>query len=406
MKILIKHATLVSMDENREKIEENMDILIQQDRIEKIGKNIMEKDCKILEANHRIVMPGMINTHAHVPMSLFKESVDGYPLQEWLEKKIWPIEDHLTNEDIQKYSAMTFDEMIHTGTTMVNDQYFDTEAIIRAAQEKQIRIELTRTLMDSDGKGDRRLDELEELLEKYKQIDGCITFNIGLHGLYTSNETYVQKVTDFARKTGLKIHMHFCENAKEVEDIKREYHVDYPAQVLKKYFYGIPVILAHGVKLTEQDIQILKTLNVSVAHCPVSNLKLGCGIAPVQMLLKKGLNVSLGTDGQGSGSNMDMFEAMKFAALLQKGSTENPMAMGAYETLQLATINGAKAMGMEKKIGSITVGKKADLILVDLEENYVERPVNDVLATLVYNAKGTNVKMTMVNGKILMNEIN
>ena len=260
--------------------------------------------------------------------------------------------------------------------------------------------------MDSDGKGDRRLDELEELLEKYKQIDGCITFNIGLHGLYTSNETYVQKVTDFARKTGLKIHMHFCENAKEVEDIKREYHVDYPAQVLKKYFYGIPVILAHGVKLTEQDIQILKTLNVSVAHCPVSNLKLGCGIAPVQMLLKKGLNVSLGTDGQGSGSNMDMFEAMKFAALLQKGSTENPMAMGAYETLQLATINGAKAMGMEKEIGSITVGKKADLILVDLEENYVERPVNDVLATLVYNAKGTNVKMTMVNGKILMNEIN
>ena len=406
MKILIKHATLVSMDENREKIEENMDILIQQDRIEKIGKNIMEKDCKILEANHRIVMPGMINTHAHVPMSLFKESVDGYPLQEWLEKKIWPIEDHLTNEDIQKYSAMTFDEMIHTGTTMVNDQYFDTEAIIRAAQEKQIRIELTRTLMDSDGKGDRRLDELEELLEKYKQIDGCITFNIGLHGLYTSNETYVQKVTDFARKTGLKIHMHFCENAKEVADIKREYHVDYPAQVLKKYFYGIPVILAHGVKLTEQDIQILKTLNVSVAHCPVSNLKLGCGIAPVQMLLKKGLNVSLGTDGQGSGSNMDMFEAMKFAALLQKGSTENPMAMGAYETLQLATINGAKAMGMEKEIGSITVGKKADLILVDLEENYVERPVNDVLATLVYNAKGTNVKMTMVNGKILMNEIN
>lgn len=346
MKILIKHATLVSMDENREKIEENMDILIQQDRIEKIGKNIMEKDCKILEANHRIVMPGMINTHAHVPMSLFKESVDGYPLQEWLEKKIWPIEDHLTNEDIQKYSAMTFDEMIHTGTTMVNDQYFDTEAIIRAAQEKQIRIELTRTLMDSDGKGDRRLDELEELLEKYKQIDGCITFNIGLHGLYTSNETYVQKVTDFARKIGLKIHMHFCENAKEVADIKREYHVDYPAQVLKKYFYGIPVILAHGVKLTEQDIQILKTLNVSVAHCPVSNLKLGCGIAPVQMLLKKGLNVSLGTDGQGSGSNMDMFEAMKFAALLQKGSTENPMAMGAYETLQLATINGAKAMGM------------------------------------------------------------
>ncbi len=406
MKILIKHATLVSMDENREKIEENMDILIQQDRIEKIGKNIMEKDCKILEANHRVVMPGMINTHAHVPMSLFKESVDGYPLQEWLEKKIWPIEDHLTNEDIQKYSAMTFDEMIHTGTTMVNDQYFDTEAIIRAAQEKQIRIELTRTLMDSDGKGDRRLDELEELLEKYKQIDGCITFNIGLHGLYTSNETYVQKVTDFARKTGLKIHMHFCENAKEVEDIKREYHVDYPAQVLKKYFYGIPVILAHGVKLTEQDIQILKTLNVSVAHCPVSNLKLGCGIAPVQMLLKKGVNVSLGTDGQGSGSNMDMFEAMKFAALLQKGSTENPMAMGAYETLQLATINGAKAMGMEKEIGSITVGKKADLILVDLEENYVERPVNDVLATLVYNAKGTNVKMTMVNGKILMNEIN
>lgn len=403
MKVLLKNCKLISMQEGREKIEDNVDILIEDNYIKNIQKNITDNEAKNINLNGKIVMPGFINTHAHVPMSLFKESVDGYLLQDWLEKKIWPVEDKLTSDDIYKYSKMTFDEMINTGTTCVNDQYFNTEDIIKAANDKKIRIELTRTLMDSDGNGKKRLDELKYILDKYSNYNPNITFNVGIHGLYTSNEKYIKEVTDFAREKKLKVHMHFCENTKEVEDIKKKYNVEYPAQVLEKYFKGIKLILAHCVKLTEEDIKILKKLDVSISHCPISNLKLGCGVAPIQKLIDNGINVTLGTDGQGSGSNMDMFETMKFTALLQKGINENPMNMMAYDVIKLATINGAKALGKENKIGSIDVNKKADLIAIDLESTCVNKPINDVFSTIVYNAKGFNVKFLMTNGEILLN---
>ena len=403
MKVLLKNCKLISMQEGREKIEDNVDILIEGNYIKNIQKKITDNEAQNINLNGKIVMPGFINTHAHVPMSLFKESVDGYLLQDWLEKKIWPVEDKLTSDDIYKYSKMTFDEMINTGTTCVNDQYFNTEDIIKAANDKKIRIELTRTLMDSDGNGKKRLDELKYILDKYSNYNPNITFNVGIHGLYTSNEKYIKEVTDFAREKKLKVHMHFCENTKEVEDIKKEYNVEYPAQVLEKYFKGIKLILAHCVKLTEEDIKILKKLDVSISHCPISNLKLGCGVAPIQKLIDNGINVTLGTDGQGSGSNMDMFETMKFTALLQKGINENPMNMMAYDVIKLATINGAKALGKENKIGSIDVNKKADLIAIDLESTCVNKPINDVFSTIVYNAKGFNVKFLMTNGEILLN---
>lgn len=405
MKVLLKNCKLISMQEGREKIEDNVDILIEDSYIKNIQKNITDDEAQKVNLNGKVVMPGFINTHAHVPMSLFKESVDGYLLQDWLEKKIWPIEDKLTSDDIYKYSKITFDEMINTGTTCINDQYFNTEDIIKAANDKKIRIELTRTLMDSDGNGKQRLDELKYILDKYSDYNPNITFNVGVHGLYTSNEKYIKEVTDFARKNNLKIHMHFCENSKEVEDIKREYKVEYPAQVLERYFRGIKLILAHCVKLTDEDIKILKELDVSVSHCPVSNLKLGCGVAPVQKLLDNGINVALGTDGQGSGSNMDMFETMKFAALLQKGINENPLNMMAYDVIKLATINGAKALGKENEIGSIDINKKADLIAIDLESTCVNKPINDIFSTIVYNVKGINVQFLMTNGEILLNKI-
>lgn len=405
MKVLLKNCKLISMQEGREKIEDNVDILIEDSYIKNIQKNITDDEAQKVNLNGKVVMPGFINTHAHVPMSLFKESVDGYLLQDWLEKKIWPIEDKLTSDDIYKYSKITFDEMINTGTTCINDQYFNTEDIIKAANDKKIRIELTRTLMDSDGNGKQRLDELKYILDKYSDYNPNITFNVGVHGLYTSNEKYIKEVTDFARKNNLKIHMHFCENSKEVEDIKREYKVEYPAQVLERYFRGIKLILAHCVKLTDEDIKILKELDVSVSHCPVSNLKLGCGVAPVQKLLDNGINVALGTDGQGSGSNMDMFETMKFAALLQKGINENPLNMMAYDVIKLATINGAKALGKENEIGSIDINKKADLIAIDLESTCVNKPINDIFSTIVYNVKGINVQFLMANGEILLNKI-
>ena len=359
MQILIKNATLISMSETREKIEKNIDILIEEDKISKIDKNIIVKEkCKVIDATGKVVMPGLINTHAHVPMSVFRETLDGYNLQDWLNKKIWPMEDKLTKEDIYYASYLSFIEIIETGCTTINDMYFMTDEIIKAMKDTGIRLQTTRTLMNMGNteEGKNRLKELEVLLEKYNNFDSRLTFNVGIHGLYTADEQYVENCVEFARKRKLPIHMHFCENSKEVQDIKDAYN-ESPITILKRHFKNVHTILAHGVKISEEDMKELKDMNVSISHCPISNLKLGCGIADISKMLDLGINVSIGTDGQGSGSNLDLFEAMKFAGLLQKGKTENPEVMPAYEILKMATINGAKALGLENKIGSIEVRK-------------------------------------------------
>ncbi len=402
MKTVIKNATLISISEKREKIEEKVDIEIENTQITKIEKNIpIDGADKIIDATGKIVMPGLINTHAHVPMSIFRETVDGYSLQEWLTQKIWPMEDKLTEEDIYDASLLSFIEMIKTGTTTINDMYFMTEDIIKAAKKAKIRLQTSRTLMGQDDEaGNKRIEELEALLEKEAGKDELITFNVGVHGLYTSSREYVNKCANYAQKKGLPIHIHFCENTKEVEDIKQNYQTS-PTEVLKQELSNVKLILAHSVKVDEKEIEELKKLNVSISHCPISNLKLGCGVANITEMLKQGINVTIGTDGQGSGSNLDLFEQMKYTALLQKGIQEDATVLPAYEVLKMATINGAKALGLEEKIGSIEEGKKADIILLDLNEA-VTNPINDIYSDIVYNAKGTNVVTTIINGRVVM----
>ena len=250
--------------------------------------------------------------------------------------------------------------------------------------------------------GLQRIEELNNLLEEYREKNELITFNVGIHGLYTTNRQYVEKCIEFAKKKGLIIHMHFCENSKEVEDIKNIYKEN-PIDVLEKEFTGIKTILAHCVKLSKEDIKKLSKLDVNVSHCPVSNLKLGCGIANIAEMLENNINVSIGTDGQGSGSNLDLFESMKYTALLQKGTKEDAVCMPAYEVLKMGTINGAKALGLENEIGSIEEGKKADIIILNLDD-VVTNPINDLCADIVYNVKGNNVETTIINGKVLMEE--
>ena len=398
MKILIKNCNLISMSEHREKYEKNIDILIEDNKIKKIEKNIDEEADKIINASGKVVMPGLINTHSHISMSIFRETVDGLKTQDWLTQKIWPIEDQLTDEDIFYATMLSCIEMIETGCTCINDMYFLTENIIKAAVESGIRLQTTYTLMGYDENDTVRFEKLSNLLEKYKYH--TISFNAGIHGLYTSNENYVKKCVEFAKKKELPIHMHFCENIKEREDIKREYNVEEPSEVIKRTFEGIHNILAHCVKISEKDIENLKETNTYISHCPVSNLKLGCGVAPVAKMIENGLNVSLGTDGQGSGSNLDMFETMKYAALLQKGINEDPKEMEAYEVIKMATVNGAKAVNL-KNIGKIEEESIADLIIINMDEA-ITNPINNIFAEIVYNVKGTNVDTTIVNGKILM----
>ena len=398
MKILIKNCNLISMSENRKKYEPNIDILIEDNKIKRIEKNINEDCEKVINASGKVVMPGLINTHSHISMSIFRETVDGLKTQDWLTQKIWPMEDKLTNEDIYYATMLSCIEMIETGCTCINDMYFMTEDIIKAALESGVRLQTTRTLMGHNKEDLIRLEELNNLLENYKYE--TITFNAGIHGLYTSNEEYVEKCVDFAEEKNLPIHMHFCENTQEREDIKRDYNVEEPSDVIKRDFKGIHNILAHSVKISDKDIENLKETNTYISHCPVSNLKLGCGIAPITKMVEEGLCVSLGTDGQGSGSNLDMFETMKFTALLQKGINENPEDLPAYEVLKMATINGAKALNLNET-GKIEEGKLADLIIINMEET-ITNPINNIFAEIVYNVKGSNVDTTIINGRVLM----
>ena len=402
MRILIQNANLISMSENRPKIEKNMDIRINDDKIVEIGKDLNEEGIeKIIDAKGQYVMPGFVNTHAHIPMSIFRETVDGLNLQEWLEDKIWPMEDKLTGEDIYYASCLSYLEMIETGTTTINDMYFLTDDIIKAAIDMKIRLQTTRTLSAIGEDGDTRIAELKKLLNKYKDKYENITFNVGVHGLYTSNPKYIKKCVDFAKKENLPIHMHFCENTKEVEDIERIYNRK-PVDVIENEFNDVELLFAHCVKLSEDDIKRLsKIQGLSVSHCPISNLKLGCGISNIKQMMKNGINVSLGTDGQGSGCNLDMFETMKFTALLQKGIHENAKCIRAYDVLKMATINGAKALKLQDEIGSIDVDKKADIIIFKLDSS-TTNPINDVFSDIVYNAKGSDVQTTIINGKVLM----
>lgn len=379
MDILIRNCNLISMSEERPKYEENISIYIEDGKITQIGEEVTpNRGAYIIDAKNKICMPGLINTHAHLSMSIFRETLDGYSLQKWLTEKIWPMEDKLKREDIYYATMLSCIEMISTGTTTANDQYFMAEDTIRAAIKTGVRLQVTRTINDVGGFQDERIDELEELVTNYKNKYELITLNVGIHGLYTTGRKTTEKMIEFAIENDLPIHMHFCENQKEVEDIKKEYGVESPVNVLREYFSETHNILAHAVKLTDDEIESLSEMDVSIAHCPISNLRLGCGVAKIQQMLDAGINVSLGTDGQGSGSNLDMFETMKFAALLQKGIFENSKNMNSYDVLKMATINGAKALGLDDEIGSIEEGKKADLILLDLNTEITNPKRNNI----------------------------
>lgn len=403
MRILIKNCNLISMAENRKKYEESMDISINSDRIERIDKNIDTKDYdKVIDAGKKIVMPGLINTHTHVPMSIFRDTLEGYGLQEWLNDKIWPMEDKLTGEDVYYASLLSYLEMIKSGTTCFNDQYFMTDSIISAAKKIGIRTHCTRTLMAINGGMEERLVELEELINKNLNND-MITINVGIHSLYTCTKECVERAVALAKRYNLYVHMHFAENLQELEDIKKMHSIDVPVDLLEKYFKDVHLVLAHCVKVNKEEMNNLKKLNLNVAHCPVSNLKLGCGIAKIKDFVEDGINVSLGTDGQGSGNNLDMFEVMAYTALLQKGVYENAKLLPAYKVIKMATINGAKALKMQNQIGSIEEGKKADLIIINLE-NEKTQPINDIFSNIVYNTRGNNVETTIINGNIVMEE--
>lgn len=385
------------------------DILISDGKIIQIQDKIVAdtNSYTILDASGKCVMPGLINTHTHLPMCIFRETFEGCNLYDWLSDKIWPLEAKLTDKQVYYATLLSYIEQIRTGTTCTNDHYFFSDSIRKATVDSKMRAVLTRVLMDSDGKeaNQKRMQEFREFYETRDKQNTRITYSVSPHSLYTCSPACLEEAAELANEYNLPVHIHFLESEKEEKDIY-QLHQDSPARVLAKHFAQNRLILAHCVHLGTEEMEILKTLTCGIAHNPVSNLRLGCGIADTTSYLQNGLLVALGTDGQGSGSNLDLFDAMRIACLVQGGiHTEDEKRLTAKDAIRMATINGAKVLGLEKEIGSIEIGKQADLILVDISANLANIksiPNHNLISDLVYNKSGMDVDTTIVAGEILM----
>ena len=396
---LIKNATVITMDDTRDEQYEKLDIVIADDTIKELTNEYKGEYDKLIDATNKVVMPGLINCHTHLGMSVFRATNDSLTLEKWLQEKIWPIEDKLTDDDIYYTTMLSCIEMIKSGTTTSNDMYYNCNGSLKAIKECQVRSLFSRCLMDSDGGGDKRIEEFLKLDNENVSQD-LITFSVAPHAIYTCSYEYLKRCANLAKELKLPIHIHFCENLDEVNNIKNKYHKS-PLALLKELGYlENKLILAHATYISDLELEELKNRDVSFVHNPISNLNLGCGIADITKY-RKYVNITLGTDGQGSGNNLNLFKHMSYVDLLQKGIYKDPTIFSSYDVLKIATINGAKALGLGNLVGSITPGKKADIIIIDLDstETY---PSPDLITNIVHNVDASNIDTTIVNGKILM----
>ncbi len=393
MKLVIKNGLVITMDLKLPRIIKS-DIVIKDNTIIDIIDNYSGDYDYLIDAKDKIVMPGLINCHTHLGMSLFRATNDNMKLNDWLEHKIWPIEDDLTNEDMYYATMLSIIEMIKTGTTCANDMYYNSLGALKAINETGIRISFSRCLINDDD------DKIKEFIDLYKNNkNDKITYTVTPHSLYTCSYDYLCKCKRLADNYHLPIHMHLSENIEEVDTIKSKYY-KLPVEVLNDLGYlDNKLILAHSTFLEDKELELLRNKDISICHNPISNLNLGCGIADITKY-KEYTNICLGTDGQGSGNNLNMFYHMSMVDYLQKGIHKNPLAMSSYDVLKMATINGAKALGLENKIGSIEINKLADIIILDLNEVNTT-PNIDTICNIVHNAIN-NVDTVLVDGKILL----
>ena len=399
--IIIKNAYVLTMDPDLGGIKSGT-VVIEDGRITEIGKETNESAETVIDAKHSVVMPGLVNTHTHAAMTLFRGYADDLQLAEWLQGHIWPAEAKLTAEDTYKGSLLACLEMIKSGTTSFADMYFYMDETAKAVELSGLRASLSHGLIElwNKEKGETDLKEGRRFVRAWQgAADGRIKTMYGPHAPNTCSEEFLAKVREEASKDGAGIHIHILETEAELNEMKEKYGKCSVHLLEDIGFFGPDVLAAHCVWLSDGDIEILRKRGVNVSHNVISNMKLASGIAPVHKMLEKGVNVSLGTDGCASNNNLDLFEEMKTAALLHKVNTFNPTALPAKQVLEMATVNGAKALDPET--GMLKVGKKADLILLDIKKPHLT-PCFDVRSHLVYSAKGSDVRTTIVNGKILM----
>jgi len=412
--VLIKNGLLVTMNSQR-KIRQ-ADILVRGNRIEAIESSFSITADETIDAQGMVVIPGLIQTHIHLTQSLFKGQADDLELMDWLKKKIWPLEGSHTYESNYISAKLGIAELIKGGTTSIVDMETvnHTESALEAIMESGLRAHVGKCMMDygTDVPAtlmedtDYSISESVKLLKAWHgKANGRISYAFAPRFVVSCTEKLLLKVRDLAKEYGVMVHTHASENQGEIALVERDRGMRNIIYLHKLGLTGENLILAHCIWLDDKEMKILADTGTKICHCPNSNLKLASGIAKIPELLEMGANVSLGADGAPCNNNLDMFREMRSAALIHKARLFQPTVMPAHKVFELATLGGAKAMGLEREIGSLEEGKKADIAIVDLSGIHVSpNKGGDIISQLVYSATGQDVRTTVIDGKIVMRD--
>ena len=408
--MIVRGGTIVTMDGSRRVIE-NGGVAVKNGRIVAVG-SVTDIDRQygsreIINATGKVVIPGLINGHTHVPMTLFRGLADDLDLQEWLTKYIFPAEaKNVTEEFVRVGTRLGLAEMIRSGTTTYCDMYYFEDAIADETFKAGMRGVLGETVIDfpvADNKTNAEAMAYVERFVKKWQGNALIVPAIAPHAPYTVSEEHLKAMRAFSDRTGAPIVTHISETKREVDEslkAKGASPIDYLNRI---GFLNNRVIAAHVVWPSEEELGLLKKLGVGIVHNPQSNMKLASGVAPVPEMLKEDLPVGLGTDGAASNNDLNLWEEMDTAAKLHKLISKDPKVVTAREAFEMATIRGARALHLEKEIGSIEKGKRADLVIVDLDD-LNQTPYYNIYSDLVYAAKAADVRTVIIEGRVVMRD--
>ncbi|REK77213.1 amidohydrolase [Paenibacillus paeoniae] len=398
----IENGLFVTMDDAAKTVKGHM--VVTDGLITYVGPEAptdLSPDVQRLDGSRLAFMPGLVNTHGHAAMTLLRGYSDDQNLQVWLEQKMWPMEAKYVDADTKAGSALAIVEMLRTGTTAFVDMYDRMEQVATMTEQGGIRGILTRGVIGLCSEEEQRAklqDAISFAKEWNGKADGRITTMLSPHAPYTCPPSYIEKFVEAAHELDLPLHTHMSETLAEVEQNVRDYGVRPVEHLDRLGFFSRPSLVAHAVHLTDDEIALLASKGVSVSHNPVSNLKLASGIARLSDMMKAGVKVSLGTDSVASNNNLDLFEEIRYSALLHKGVSGDPTAIPAWEALKLGTTYGADAIWQGDSIGKLKVGYKADFIAIDLDQPHFY-PLTDIVSHLVYAGTGRDVKHVWVDGR-------
>lgn len=405
MNIFIKNTSIVNWNETVE----NVSIAIKDGIIERIAKDNEHVDerkyDKVIDGKNKIVMPGLVNSHTHAGMTLFRNFAADIPLEEWLFSKIFPVEAKLTNEAIYWGTMLGVAEMIKSGTTTFADMYYYMDEVAKVVDSTGIRANLSKSVLslNKDGVGSvsRDLDGAYRYFSEWNgKCDKRIKVYIEIHSAYIYDRNSLKEAAKLASDLNTGIHIHIAETKEEQRICKEKYGMDAVNILDECGVFEVPVIAAHCIHLDDDNIRLLKKKDVNVSHNITSNLKLGSGIARIPYMNDQGINITLGTDGCASNDNLNMFEEMHLTSLVHKGIMNDPTVLKARDVVKMATVNGAKALGF-KNVGIIKEGNVADLVIVDVDKIH-NTPKGNYILGIVYSMQAQDVDTVIVNGKILM----